>query len=94
MGERNQYIEKVRARIAQWDAEIDRMKAKADEAEADARIEYEKQMREMQARRDEGVDRLEMLREASDEAWKDVRSGFDRAWDEISGAFDRAMSRY
>ena len=30
MSEKNQYIEKAKARIAQWDAEIDKMKAKAN----------------------------------------------------------------
>ncbi|WP_323797284.1 hypothetical protein [Nisaea sp.] len=41
MSEKNQYIEKARARIAQSDAEIDRIKARADEAGADAKIEYQ-----------------------------------------------------
>ena len=53
MSEKNQYIEKAKARIAQWDAEIDKMKAKADEAEADAKIEYQKQLSEMRTQRDE-----------------------------------------
>ena len=94
MSEKNQYIEKAKARIAQWDAEIDKMKAKADEAEAGAKIEYQKQLSEMRTQRDEADSRLTELRNASDEAWEDVKFGFDKAWDDISNAFTNATSRY
>lgn len=94
MSEKNQYIEKAKARIAQWDAEIDKMKAKTDEAEADAKIEYQKQLDEMRTQRDKANARLTELRNASDDAWEDMMSGFVKAWDDISNAFTNAASRY
>ena len=51
MSRREQYIEKINARFDQWDAEIARLKAKADAAEADAKIEYQKQLQELRAQR-------------------------------------------
>lgn len=94
MSEKNQYIEKAKARIAQWDAEIDKMKAKTDEAEADAKIEYQKQLDEMRTQRDKANARLAELQNASDDAWEDMMSGFVKAWDDISNAFTNAASRY
>lgn len=88
------YIEKARARIAQWDAEIDKVKARADEAEADAKIDYRRQLEEMRAQRDKAETRLEELRQASDAAFEDMKSGFEKAWDDISSAFDSARNRY
>ncbi|WP_281284970.1 hypothetical protein [Roseovarius arcticus] len=38
--------------------------------------------------------KLKELRDASNEAWDDMKSGFDTAWISISGAFDSAMSRF
>lgn len=94
MPEKNQYIEKAKARIAQWDAEIDKKKAEADEAEADAKIEYQKQLSEMRTQRDKAEARLTELKNATDDAWEDVKSGFDRALDDISSAFTNAATRY
>jgi len=94
MTERDQYIEKTKAKIDQWNADIDRMKARAEEVGADARIEYQKRLDEMRAQRDEAEAQLKTLREASDDAWRDMKAGFDKAWDNISGAFDSAMARF
>ena len=87
MSEREQYIEKAKARIDQWNAEI-------DEAEADAKINYQKQIDGMRAQRDDAEAKLKELREASDDAWHDMKSGFDKAWDSLTSSFNSAMSRF
>lgn len=94
MSEREQYIEKAKARLDQWTAEIDKLKAKAEEADADAKIEYDKQIDELRAQRDEAENKIKELQEASDEAWSDMKSGFDKAWDSMSGAFQSALARF
>ncbi|WP_420403883.1 coiled coil domain-containing protein [Nisaea sp.] len=94
MSDRDHYIEKAKARIEQWNAEIAKMKARADEAEADAKIDFRRQLDEMRAERDKAEARLTELRDASDKAWDDVKSGFEKAWDDISAAFDSARTRY
>ena len=78
MSEREQYIEK----------------AKVDEAEADAKINYQKQIDGMRAQRDDAEAKLKELREASDDAWHDMKSGFDKAWDSLTSSFNSAMSRF
>jgi multidrug resistance efflux pump len=94
MSAREQYIEKAKARIDQWNAEIDKMKAQVHEAEADVKIKYQKQLDKMRAQRDDGDAKLKEVRHASDAAWDDMKSGFDKAWGDIAGAFDDARSRF
>jgi predicted nuclease with TOPRIM domain len=94
MSDREQSIEKAKAKLDEWNAEIDKMKAKADEAEADSKAEYEKQLNEMRSKRDEAEAKLKEMREASDDAWDDMKSGFDKMWDSMSDAFRSAMSRF
>jgi len=94
MSDKKQYIEKAKATLDQWDAEIDKTKAKLAEAEADGKIEYQKQLDEMRARRDEAEAKLNEVAEAGDDAWDDVKAGFDKAWESISGAFDSAVARF
>ena len=79
MSERDQYIEKTKARIYQWNAEIDKIKAQLDEAEADAKIKYQKQLDEMRTQRNEAEAKLKEMRAASNDAWDDMKSGFDKA---------------
>ena len=58
MSEREQYIEKTKAKIDQWNAEIKKMKAKVDEGEADAKIKAQKQLDEARKQRDEAEQKL------------------------------------
>ena len=44
MSERDVYVEKTKAMLDQWNAEIDKTKAKIDEAAADSKIRYQKQL--------------------------------------------------
>jgi hypothetical protein len=44
MNRKEAYQKKLQAQLDEWSAEIDKLKAKADNAEADAQIEYYKQI--------------------------------------------------
>ena len=94
MSDREQYVEKAKARLEQWNAEIDKLRAKADEAEADAKIAYRKQIDDLRDRRDEAEAKLKEMTEAGDGAWSDMKAGFDKAWDGMAEAFDKALSRF
>jgi chromosome segregation ATPase len=94
MTERKQYIEKAKAKLDQWNADIDKFKAKVTESDADAKIEYSKQLDEMRNQRDKAKAKLTELHDASDDAWRDMKSGFDKAWVSISGAYDSAKSQF
>ncbi len=94
MSDRENYIAKAKARIDQWTAEIDRLEAKAREADADARLAYSQQIEEMRSQRDTAQEKLAELRQAGDSAWEDVKSGFDKAWDDMTSALDKATARF
>lgn len=94
MSQRDEYIEKAKARLDQWNAEIDKLKAKADEAEADAKVRYQQQLQELRRHRDEAEKRIKDLQQAGDDAWMDLKTGFDKAWDSIGDAFERARARF
>jgi len=94
MSQRDQYIEKAKARLDQWNAEIDKLEAKADEAEADAKVRYQQQLQELRRYRDDAEKRIKDLQQAGDDAWRDLKTGFDQAWDSIGDAFERARARF
>lgn len=94
MSNREAYEQKLRAKLDEWQAEIDKLRAKARGAEADARIEREKEAERLEAKREEMRDKLKELREAGDDAWDDLRDGAERAWKSFSDSFEKARDRF
>ncbi len=94
MPDRDAYVEKFKAQIDQWNADIEKLEAKAREARADAKIEHEKKLKEARARRDAAQGKLDELKSASGEAWEDVKQGAERAWSACREAVDNAAARF
>lgn len=91
---RDEFVRKMHARLDQWNADIDALKAKADSAEADARAEYHKQLETLRTRRDDARSKLHELEAAGENAWEDLKAGVEMAWDAVSEAVRSATSRF
>ena len=50
---KDKYTRKMHSKLDQWGAEIDALSAKADQAEAEARVEYHKQIAALHSKKDE-----------------------------------------
>lgn len=94
MSDRDIYVEKAKAQLEQWNAEIDKLQAKAREANADAQKTYEDQIAEMKKNRDQMEEKLREMRSATEESWKDMQSGFEAAWKSMQDSVEKAMSRF
>ncbi len=94
MSMKEAYEKKLQARLDEWSAEINVLKAKADNAEADAQIEYYKQIEELKSMQASADGKLAELKEASDEAWEDLKFGIESAWDSLGSALKSATSRF
>ncbi|MCT4685074.1 MAG: hypothetical protein N4A39_15220 [Roseicyclus sp.] len=94
MSDKTAYREKLEARLDQWRAEIDKLQAKAAEASADARKEYEDQLTELRQQQDAAREKLKELDEASDDAWDDIKDGVEKAWAKLGDAVTSARERF
>ncbi|MDW7646068.1 MAG: coiled coil domain-containing protein [Desulfuromonadales bacterium] len=94
MSKKEAYEQKLQAQLDEWDAEIKKLKAKADKAGADAQIEYHKQIEELQSMRKSAADKLSELKDAGDDAWEDLKTGIDQAWESLGNALKSASSRF
>lgn len=93
MKDKDAYIQKLHARLDEWNADIDRLKAKADKIEAESRLEYQKQIKNLRNKHRKAEQSLAKVREAGEDAWKDLRSGLQVAWDAMEEAIKSARSR-
>lgn len=87
------FVEQLEARLEQWDAEIERLMARAREAQAELRAEIEEEMRKLQPVREAAEQKLTELRRLGGEALKDIRQGADIAWEELSEALKSLTNR-
>lgn len=88
------YEQKLQAQLDEWNADIDRLKAKADKAEADTQLEYYKQVEELRTMQQAANEKLTELKAAGDDAWVDLKAGLDSAWDSLGNALKSASSRF
>jgi len=88
------YEKKLQAQLDQRKAEIDKLKAKADAAEADVQLEYYKKIEELRSMQESAHQKLADLKEAGDDGWEDLKIGMDRAWHSLSDAVKSAVSRF
>ncbi len=94
MSMKEAYEKKLQAKLDEWDAEIDKLKAKADAAEADAQLDYHKQIQELQSMQAAANQKLDELKNAGDDAWEDLKIGIDSALDSLSSSIKLAASRF
>lgn len=94
MSQKQAYEKKLRAQLDEWNSEIDRLKAKAESAEADAQLEYYKHIEELRTRQEAARTKLEELENASEDAWEDLKAGVESAWDDLGQAIRSAATRF
>ncbi len=93
-GKRKAYEEKLDAQLKEWNAQITLLKAKADTAKAEAKVEYYAKSEALQHKRDTAGTKLQELKAAGDEAWEDLKTGAEKAWAEAKSAFHDAAAKF
>lgn len=94
MTDREKAVETIKARIEEWNAEIDRAQERLREASRDMEKRYAEQIAEMAERRDQAQAKLEEIRETSNERWREFETNTRAAWDDISRGFQEALKRF
>jgi hypothetical protein len=94
MNNRDEYVEKLKAQLDQWERQTTMWEAAAREATAEARTELEKQVGIMRSRADDLVYRMELLKGASAVAWQEIARGADEARKTMQEAFEKARLHF
>ncbi len=94
MTTRKEYVEQLKTKLDEWNADIGKWEEKARGAKADMQINYEMTLDNLRKRRDEATARLKEVQASSEEAWKDLKAGADSAWAAMREAFDKARTHF
>lgn len=91
---RDEVVAKGKGEIAKADAELAVLRAKANNAAADAKAGIEASIAKVEKERAEAAAKLEELQNATGDAWKDMAGGLDRALGELGESAKEAKSRF
>ena len=94
MSKRDEYVDKLKAQLDQWNTEVAKWEAKAQKTQASARIEYDKQLKEVRHQRDQALEQMKRVQAATGDAWVDLVRGADEAWAKMREALDKARSHF
>jgi len=83
MSKREEYIEQMKAKLDEWNAEIAELEAKARQAEAQGRQRYLDHLENVKSKRDEGQRKLEEIRSASGDSWETLKTGAETIWEDV-----------
>jgi len=91
---RDAYVEKMKAKLDEWNADIAKLEAKARQKEADAQKRYQERIASLKEKRKAVEEELDKLRRAGSDAWEDLKAGFEMAADSLGEALRSARSRF
>jgi uncharacterized coiled-coil DUF342 family protein len=91
MNRRDEFVEQMKARLDEWNAEIDRLAERARQASGEARERYHDDIERLRRRRDETRRRLEELQHAGEAAWDSLQQGLEDAWELLRRALRDAQ---
>jgi hypothetical protein len=92
--ERDAYVEKLKIQFDEWNAEIDKLQAQADQAQADIRTTYLKHLIQLKSKRQVLKEKMAELHQAGEGAWEDVKKSVDMAQKILSESIQSAKSRF
>lgn len=94
MSSKQIYQKEIEARLEALDAQMVKMQAKADQANAELRANYQEQLRLLAERRETTRLKLNELKQSSEAAWETMKDGVESAFGELQSAFDKAVAQF
>jgi F0F1-type ATP synthase membrane subunit b/b' len=88
------FREQTETRLAEYNKEIDQLKAKAEKLKEDAKTKAEQQLTALRQKQDEVSEKLKNLSSSSENAWEQVKLGIDAAMEDLGNAYKKAKAEF
>jgi len=94
MSKKELYVQKMRAQLDEWEAEVDRFKAKASIASASVQLELNEEINVLKGRLEQAKTKLAEIADASEDAWESIKESVDSRWDSLKAAVSEAKAKF
>jgi len=92
--QKHEFIEEMQTRLDQLDAKTDELEARARGAAIEVRREAEREMKAIKQSKAAAERKLEVLGEATDDAWYELKQGAELAWRSLATSVENAAKRF
>jgi hypothetical protein len=80
MENRKDYIDRMAARLREWDTELQKLEAKAETAKTDVKASYNQKINELRLKKEEAQLKLKKIQDAGEDAWEELQEGAEKSW--------------
>lgn len=94
MNKKEAYEQKIQAQLDEWDSKILELKVQAVKTTADVQININNQIRELRSKKETLNEKLNELKEASEDSWEDLKAGIEEGVEILMTTIDSIISRY
>lgn len=89
---RDEYVEKIKGQLDEWNAAIDKLEKRAGELTAEARQRFQTRVEALRAKRQEIHGKLKDLQATGESAWDAIKASLEVARTEFKRAYEEAES--
>jgi ABC-type phosphate transport system auxiliary subunit len=94
MENRKEYIDKMAARLKEWDSKIQKLEEKAETVKADVKASYNQQINELRLKKEEAQIKLEKIQDAGEDAWEELKEGAEKSWKTFEDSVKSAWGKF
>ena len=94
MENRKEYIDRMAARLKEWDTELQKLEAKAELAKADVKASYNQQIKELRLKKGEAQQKLKKIQDAGEDAWEELKEGAEKSWKLFEDSVKTAWGKF
>jgi len=88
---RDAYVERLRTKMAEWNVKIDKFQEKADQAEGETKIQYQKHIEELRAKYAQAEEKIENLLNSAENAWEGFKAAVESSYEGLTEAVQRLL---
>jgi len=93
MNQRTQFEETLKAKLKEWQTQVDGIKSNAHRVPAQYLLEFERQLDLLFAKSNLAQEKLAQMQNADDLEWDELKVRLDGIWNEIENAIDSATAK-
>ncbi len=94
MATKSELQERFESRLRELDGEIDKIEGRLKEAQGEAKVQLERNLRDLREQRAEAQVKADEIADASEDAWDDIKDGFEDAWHSLENSFRNALNKF
>jgi hypothetical protein len=94
MEDNKTYLKRIADKLVEWDAKIEDLKKKGNEASALVREDYLKIAEDLKTKKQLAEEQIKQLKANSGEGWEEIKKGADKAINDLTDAVDKALLKF